>query len=194
MWLVLVVVAGIIAGRFFSFTMPDNLPFILLSVLIFSAGYTVGEEENVLKKIKTNIFKILWLSTLTILGTFFGAFLISFFIPISAKESILASAGFGWYSLSGIMISNMYSPYLGSISFVANVFRESFAIILIPIVSKISSYGAISIGGSPSMDTLLGIIAKSNDKETTLISFGHGVILSTLIPFIIPALFYMFFK
>ena len=194
MWLILMVVAGIIFGKIFTIHIPSNLTLIILSFLIFFAGFGVGSEEQLFNKVKRNVLAILILVLLTVSGTFFGAFLASFFMPIDYKESILASAGFGWYSLSSVMISSMYSPYLGSISFLANVFRESLAILFIPLVSKFYSYGAVSIGGSPSMDTLLGVVAKYNDKEITLVSFGHGVVLSTITPLIISALFYIFFR
>ncbi len=194
MWLILVVILGIFVGRFAHYPIPSNLSWVVLMFLIFFAGVNIGAEENVLKKLSKTIKRSIILVILTILGTYLGAVIISFFIPISLKESVLAASGFGWYSLSAIMISNLYSPYLASISFIANVLRESMGIIFIPLVSKFSPYGAISMGGSPSMDTLLGIVAKSNDRETTLISFGHGVILSLITPFIISLIFSLLFR
>jgi uncharacterized membrane protein YbjE (DUF340 family) len=194
MWLVLVVIVGIFCGRILSLEMPKDLSMAVLTVLIFFAGMNASSEEEALLKIAKNIHIIIILAVMTVLGTFLGAVIISFFIPLTIKETILATSGLGWYSLSGIMLTNLYSPYLGSIAFVSNVLRESFAILLVPWVAKFSKYGAVSVGGATSMDTLLGVITKSTDAETSLVAFGHGVLLTTLIPFLIPLLLYFFSK
>ncbi len=194
MWLVLVVIAGVFLGRIFPFEMPKDLSMAVLTVLVFFAGMNAASEEEALLKIAKNFHIIIILAIMTITGTFLGAALLSFFIPLTLKEAILATSGLGWYSLSGIMLTNLYSPYLGSIAFVSNVLRESFAILLVPWIAKFSKYGAVSAAGATSMDTLLGVVTKSTDAETSLISFGHGVLLTTLIPFLIPMLLYLFSK
>jgi len=183
------VIAGIISGIYFNISIPSNLTTILLMFLVFSVGVDIGSEEKILSKLKVNMKNILFQSILTILGSLIFGSLAIFFTNLNLKESLGASAGFGWYSLSGVMISNLYSPVLGAISFTANVIREILAIVLIPLVAKWSPLGAASIGGATSMDTMLGVISKSTDKETTLIAFGQGVILSLSVPILITLIF-----
>jgi uncharacterized membrane protein YbjE (DUF340 family) len=149
----------------------------------------IGREENILSKIKVNIKHIISQSLLTIIGTFLFAWLVSFLLPYSMKETIGASAGFGWYSLSGIMISQLYSPLLGTVSFLSNVFRELLSIILLPFLAKINQRAAISTAGATAMDVLLGLISKSTSRKNTLIAFGQGVILSLLVPLMISFIF-----
>lgn len=183
------VTAGIVSGIYFNFHIPSNLTTILLMFLVFSVGVDIGSEEKILSKLKASMKNILFQSILTILGSLTFGSLAIFFTGLNLKESLGASAGFGWYSLSGVMITNLYSPILGAISFTANVIREVLAIILIPIVAKWSPLGAVSIGGATSMDSMLGVISKSTDKETTLIAFGQGVILSISVPILLTIIF-----
>jgi len=183
------VTAGIVSGIYFNFHLPSNLTTILLMFLVFSVGVDIGSEEKILSKLKASMKNILFQSILTILGSLTFGSLAIFFTGLNLKESLGASAGFGWYSLSGVMITNLYSPVLGAISFTANVIREVLAIILIPIVAKWSPLGAVSIGGATSMDSMLGVISKSTDKETTLIAFGQGVILSISVPILLTIIF-----
>ncbi|SHE31205.1 Membrane protein of unknown function [Marinitoga hydrogenitolerans DSM 16785] len=183
------VIIGIISGYLISFNLPSNLITILLMSLVFVVGIDIGSEENILFKIKKSIKTIFIQSFLLIMGSLiFGGF-VSFFSTLSFKEAMGAAAGFGWYSLSGVMISSLYSPFLGAISFTANVFREILGIIFIPLYAKFSELGAISIGGATTMDTLLGIVAKSTKKENTLVGFGQGVIVSIAVPIIISLIF-----
>jgi uncharacterized membrane protein YbjE (DUF340 family) len=183
------VIFGIISGFFINIKIPESLITILLMMLVFSVGVDIGSEERVLYKIKSSLKVIFIQSFLVILGSLiFGGF-VSFFTQLTFKEALGASAGMGWYSLSGVMISSLYSPFLGAVAFLSNVIREVLSIILIPIYSKISENGAIGIAGAPSMDTLLGVVSKSVRKDKILLSFGQGVILSIIIPFLITIIF-----
>ncbi|MFN6991889.1 MAG: lysine exporter LysO family protein, partial [Fervidobacterium sp.] len=118
----------------------------------------------------------------TICGTLLFTFILSFILPLKTFEILAAASGFGWYSLSSILITTSYSAYLGSISFFSNVLRELIAIVLAPFGLKKTKYGTISVAGATSMDTLLGLIAMYSDRETALVSFGHGFIISILVP------------
>jgi len=182
-------VAGILFGNLSGLMVHSDVITGILMVLVFLVGVDIGREENILSKIKVNIKRIIGQSVLTIIGTFLFTFIASFFLPYTIKETIGASAGFGWYSLSGIMISQLYSPLLGTVSFLSNVFRELLSIILLPFLAKINQRAAISTAGATAMDVLLGLISKSTSRKNTLIAFGQGVILSLLVPLIISFIF-----
>jgi len=180
---------GIGVGNLSGFVVPPQVITVILMILVFLVGVDIGREENILSKIKINMKRILSQTLLTIGGTFLFALVASFFLPFSIKETIGASAGFGWYSLSGIMISQLYSPLLGTVSFLSNVFRELLSILFLPFLAKINQRAAISTAGATAMDVLLGLISKSTSRKNTLIAFGQGVILSLLVPLLISFIF-----
>ncbi len=173
---------GIGMGHLSAFSLPSDLSTVLLVVLVFVVGIDIGSGERIFVKLRLSLPRILWQSICTIAGTFFGAVLCSWFLPLTVLETMTASSGLGWYSLSGTMISQMYSPLLGAVSFASNVFREVLAILLVPALSKKAPNGAISIGGATTMDTLLGLISRYASPDHTLIAFGQGVILSVTVP------------
>lgn len=172
------VVVGLITGRMAKFQLPSNAIALILYILVLLVGLDLSKE-----KIEKRLFKDISLVILsTVGGTFLFTFLLSFFLPLKKLEVLTAASGFGWYSLSSVMISASYSAYLGSISFFANVLRELFAIVILPLSLRKSKYGTISVAGATSMDTLIGLIATYGNRETVLVSFGHGFVISMLVP------------
>jgi len=172
------VIIGLIIGRLTHFELPSGTVEIVLYSLVALVGLDLSKE-----KIEKKFFKDIILAIVsTILGTLSFALILSFILPLKRLETLLAASGFGWYSLSAVLISSSYSAYIGSISFFANVLRELIAIVISPFAIRKSRYGTISVAGATSMDTLLGIIATYSDRETALVSFGHGFIVSLLVP------------
>ena len=177
------VLIGLLVGRITHFQLPGNFVEIVLYALIFVVGIDLSKEK-IEKRFVKDIALII---VSTVGGTLLFAYILSLFIPLNTLETLMAASGFGWYSLSAVIISSSYSAYVGSISFFANVLRELSAIIITPFAVKKSKYGTISVAGATSMDTLLGVITMYSDRETALISFGHGFIISILVPIIVNA-------
>ncbi len=178
LFLILSVISGLFIGRMTHFELHGKAVEIILYALVFLVGLDLSKE-----KIEKRFLKGILLTIIsTIAGTLIFAFTLSLFLPLKKLETLLAASGFGWYSLSAVIITSTYSAYIGSISFFANVLRELIAIIISPFTLKKSRYGTISVAGATSMDTLLGIISMYSDRETALISFGHGFIVSILVP------------
>ncbi len=128
-------------------------------ILVFSVGVDIGSEERVLSKLKSSLKIIFVQFILVIIGSLFFGGLVSFFTQLNFKEAMELLQD-GMVFTFWVMISSMYSPFLGAVAFLSNVFREVLGILLIPIYAKISQHGAIGIAGAPSMDTLLGWFLK----------------------------------
>ncbi|MFZ5648571.1 MAG: lysine exporter LysO family protein [Bacillota bacterium] len=105
------------------------------------------------------------------------------------KEASAVGAGFGWYSLSGVILSQIYSVEAGALAFLTNVMREIIAFVLIPVLAaRIGSLAAVAPGGATTMDTTLPLIARSTDADTTVIAFVNGATLSAMVPVLVPLL------
>ncbi|MPN28524.1 Lysine exporter LysO [bioreactor metagenome] len=84
------------------------------------------------------------------------------------------------------MLKELGGEALGAIAFLTNVFREIFAVILIPILAKrLNTYSAIAPAGATSMDTTLPLVSKATNPEVAVISFINGVIMSSLVPVLV---------
>jgi len=101
-------------------------------------------------------------------------------------------SGFGYYSLSSIIISKIRNDTLGVMALLANISREIFTLLAAPLLVRyFGKLAPIASGGATSMDTTLPVIAKYSGKEYAVISVFSGVALTILVPFII-ALIYRF--
>lgn len=161
-----------------------------LYLLIFFVGIGVGSNTVVWQMIRRVHFKILFVPLAVIVGTFFGVALVSPFISdISLSEALAIGSGFGYYSLSSVLISQMHSELLGIIALVSNLMREILTLILSPVLFRLfGCLAPIAAGGATSMDVTLPVITKVAGKEYTVVSIFNGVILSILVPILVPLL------
>lgn len=172
------VVVGVLVGRFTGFRLPDWSVNVVLYVIIFLVGVDLSKE-----KLRFDVaLKVLLTVVGTVLGTYSGALIFSLFSSLKISEILAVASGFGWYSLSAVIVSNVHSAQLGAIAFFSNVMRELYAIVLTPVLSKYSRNAVVSIAGATSMDTLLGPISHYTDRETSLLAFAHGFIVTMLVP------------
>lgn len=184
---------GIIAGRSGYFatylTYGDAITTYALCVLLFSVGIDLGRNREGWLRLKTLGTKIVLVPLSIAVGSIVGAVLVGFLVMMPFNEAAAVGAGFGWYSLSGVLIARVYNVEVGTIAFLANVFRELIAIILMPVLArKWGGYVTFAPGGATTMDTTLPIVNKAAGPDIALVAFISGVLLSTLVPFLVPLL------
>lgn len=190
------VIIGVFLGFFFKndfiLERSNYLVDLGLILLLFFVGIDIGKNSDTFKNLKRFGASIWILPVTVICGTLFGGAVASLFTSLSLGEAVTASSGMGWYSLSAIEISKV-SASLGSIAFLSNVFRELLAIFMIPLIAKrIGHFETIAAGAAPSMDTLLPIINKYTSSDCAVLSFFVGVVLSSMVPVLVPLLINFF--
>ena len=188
--IILSVGGGILAGILYkNDILIENLNHFIdlgLCLLLFFLGIDIGSNKGVIDELKKLGLKVCILRLSIVAGTIFGGVISSFFTDLSTIEAAAVSAGLGWYSLSAIELSK-HSAELGSIAFLSNVSREIMAIIFIPFIGKyIGHHETIAAAGATSMDTLLPIITRSTNSSVAVVSFFTGVVLSSLVPVLVP--------
>jgi len=187
------VIFGILIGLFF---LPESLLDIMdkittyaLAALLFGVGVDLGKNKEIFAQLKNLGWQILALPFLIAVGSIVGAIIVGFFIGLASNEAAAVGAGFGWYSLSGVILSKLHSVELGSIAFLANVFRELITIISLPFVVKyFGKLTGIAPGGATTMDVTLPVIKKTAGDETVIPAFFSGAVLSILVPILVPFL------
>lgn len=187
-----IVVAGIamaLATPWFDWFESSMITIILYLLLFLVGMQMVQHEVDLIPLLKSPMMFLLPLST--VLGTYLGALVFPLVSTYTLRDSLALVSGFGWYSLSGVLISSLGDPQLGAVSFLSNLFRESLAFILIPVVSALShaSFSAISIAGATSMDVTLPLLKKSLGDSVVPLAIAHGVVMTLLAPFLIPLWF-----
>ena len=121
-------VAGVLLGRFFEvpelFT-EGEVALYVLYVLMFLVGVSIGRDRGILKALRQQNLKIVLVPLATISGTFLGTALISGVMQgRSLTDCLAVGAGFGYYSLSSVFITQYKGAELGTIALVSNVLRE----------------------------------------------------------------------
>lgn len=167
-----------------QFIIKGNYSHYALIILMFFVGISTGANPKtweILKKAKLSIFLV---PGAAIIGTWIGVVLVSFFLPsINVNDSLAVGSGFGYYSLSSILISDVKSEVLGVTALLSNIFREIITLIFTPLIAKyFGKIAPIAVGGATSMDTTLPIITKYVGSEYAIISIFSGTILTITVP------------
>ncbi len=177
-------IALAIPGLVPSFFIENDLSKWILYLLLFFVGIQIGTNKNILNVTKSVGFKIMLVPLATTVGTFAGAIAISFLLnERSITDCLSVGAGFAYYSLSSIIITEYRGAELGTIALLANIIREFFVLLLAPwIVKYFGKLAPISAGGATTMDTTLPIISRYSGSDYVIIALFHGIIIDFSVP------------
>ncbi|MCU6415336.1 lysine exporter LysO family protein, partial [Enterobacter cloacae] len=106
----------------------------------------------------------------------------AFILDLPLKTGLAMASGFGWYSLSGILLTESFGPVIGSAAFFNDLARELIAIMLIPGLVRRSRSTALGLCGATSMAFTLPVLQRSGGLEMVPAAIVHGFILSLLVP------------
>ena len=163
----------------------------LLYGMLFFVGMSLVQKDISFKGILSDK-AVLLLPLITIVGSYLGTLLTPLVTPYTIKEGLGMVSGFGWYSLSGILISDLGYPVLGSVSFLVNLLRESFAFFIIPLLGRLGRryfYPAVCTAGATSMDVTLVLLTSHFGTKVIIASIYHGVVMSLVSHLLIPLFF-----
>lgn len=159
----------------------------VLYALMFTVGVSIGCDKKTLNSLRNQDLRVILLPVATIIGTTAAGLLIyPFLTGMSLKEVLAVSSGFGYYSLSSIIITEYSGAEVGTIALIANIVREIAALLMAPLMVRwFSPLGLISAAGATSLDTLLPIITRFSGKEFVVISIFHGLVMELTVPVLV---------
>lgn len=170
-----------------EFFLKNDVSSYVLYVLMFVVGVGIGGDKEALDSLRKINIKVLLVPLTVIVGSLGAAAVFALFISdMSIKEAMAVAAGFGYYSLSSILINEMHSETLGTIALVANVIREVLTLLFAPaLVYMFGKLAPVASGGATAMDTTLPIIIRVSGNEYGLMAVFSGVVLTILVPFLV---------
>lgn len=155
-----------------------------LWLLMLLVGISIGSDRRLGEILRTLRPRVLLLPLATTVGTFAGTALVSLFLTYSVSECMAVGAGFAYYSLSSIFISQYKGPELGTIALISNIARELITLLLTPLLARhLGPLIPISCGGASTMDTTLPVITRYCGKDWIFVSIVHAMILDFSVPF-----------
>ncbi len=157
-----------------------------LYVLLLLVGIDLGRQGTMLRDIREAGLRVLLVPVAVAVGTMAFAAAAGLLLPLSVRDTVAASAGFGWYSLAPTLLAP-YSLSLSAVAFLSNVMREIFSIVAIPFVARsVGWLECAALPGAAAMDTVLPVVVGATDERITIVSFASGVVLSLLVPVLVP--------
>ena len=170
----------------YDFT-QSKLSFYALCALMFSVGVSVGNDPQTLRNFRSLNPRLIFLPVMTILGTLAGCAVVSLFLSHrSVTDCMAVGAGFGYYSLSSIFITEYKGPELGTIALLSNITREIITLLFAPLLVRwFGNLAPISAGGATTMDTTLPIITRYSGQSVVVVSIFHGFVVDFSVPFLV---------
>ena len=147
----------------------------VLYLLMFLVGLSIGSDKKlkeILRSIRPRLLLTKW----------------------SLSECFAVGCGFGYYSLSSILITQIKEPTLGlqmatelgTIALIANIIREIIVLLGTPFLVKyFGRLAPICAGGATTMDTTLPIITRYSGKDMVFISILHAILVDLSVPFFV---------
>lgn len=187
------IVVGVIVGYFLlSKNQYDVLDYCLMGSLILlytGVGISLGTNRKVFEYVKIIGLKVVYISIAIFIGSLIGGLLSGLILGIPLYISMVSASGMSYYSITGAYMTQVYGIEAGTYGFVVNVMREFFTVLLLPLLIRISKGSPIASGAAGNMDTMLVPVTKFVGAELGLIALITGVILTFLVPIILPFLY-----
>lgn len=179
--------AGVAAaqlGLIPEYLLEHDMTLYVLYLLMLLVGLSIGCDRRlgeILRSLRPNV---LLLPLGTTIGTFAGVALASLVLTYSLSDCLAVGAGFAYYSLSSIFITQYKGPELGTVALMSNIMREIVTLLCVPLVVRfVGAPAAISCGGASTMDTTLPVIARYAGREWVFIAIVHAMVLDFSVPF-----------
>ncbi|MFA0051362.1 lysine exporter LysO family protein [Vibrio breoganii] len=184
--LVVVVALGVIIGLVF----PGYWSWLhaasewTLFVLLFLIGIQLRNSGLTLREIIINKHGLV-IAGVIVITSWLGGIVSALLLDLPLSQGLAMASGFGWYSLTGILITDNYGPLYGSASLIVELLRELVALIFIPMLIKTRPCTAIGYAGATAMDFTLPVIQQTGGIRCVPVAIVSGFILSLLVPILI---------
>lgn len=187
----LIILAAFLAGLFLArlvglpdFVSSPEAALFALWLLMFLVGVSLGADKRLSEILRTLGPQCLLLPVSTTTGTFAGAIAASLFLGLGVWDCLAVGAGFGYYSLSSIFITQYRGAELGAIALIANILRELLTLLLAPLIVRFCGAPALVVcGGCTTVDTTLPVIIRYAGREWILPAVLHATALDFSVPF-----------
>lgn len=183
-------VLGVVCGRCGLFPHAinfDDISYYILCALILCVGFSIGNDSTMLAKFRQLNPHLALLPVFTILGTLAGSLVVSVFMrQHTPSEWLAVGSGLGYYSISGILITEYKGAELGTVALLSNIVREMITLLFAPLLVRMfGTLSPIATAGATAMDTTLPIITRTCGTAYTPVSIYNGFITDFSVPFLV---------
>ncbi|EHD21943.1 protein of unknown function DUF340 membrane [Brenneria sp. EniD312] len=152
-----------------------------LILLLFLVGIQLRNSGMTLRQIVLNR-RGMMVALVVGVSALAGGALAAWALDLPLKTGLAMASGYGWYSLSGILLTDALGPVIGSAAFFNDLTRELLAIMLIPALIQRNRACALGLCGATSMDFTLPVLQRSAGVDMVPAAVVHGFLLSLAAP------------
>lgn len=192
--IVLSLVVGIFCGygKIIPASLLSHLHFVIeiaLFILVFGVGMELALNRKALVEVKSWKWRIVFLPLSGMIGSCVASFSAVFLFKSTWAEGLIIASGFGWYSLSGALVTHLVGPTLGTTVFLANLFRELLTFLTAGLVFRyFGGWATVALGGATAMDTTLGPMVKVSEGRLSALALMSGLVHSLFVPILLTFL------
>ena len=181
--LILVVGSGLVIGLLISMDLSwvDTASEWILFVLLFLIGIQLRNSGLTLRQILLNKHGMI-IALVIVISSWCGGIIAALLLDIPITKGLAMASGFGWYSLSGILMGDAFGPVFGGASFMIELSRELVALVMIPMFIHTKPCSAIGYAGATAMDFTLPVIQTTGGVRCVPVAIVSGFILSLMVP------------
>lgn len=180
------VVVGLVVGQFLPLEhLPIHVDMIikgLLMLLILLVGFSLSHAGMSLRQVLINKrgvqMSVIFCVSVSIGGVLFSCLT----ADVGVMQGLALASGYGWYSLSGIIMTDAYGAVWGSVALLNDLLREFMALLCIPLLIGRYPSTAVGLGGVTTMDFTLPIIQASGGNEIVPLAMSFGFIVNIISP------------
>ena len=175
------------AGLLLGYYLLPAVPFIdqtttgLLMLLLLLIGLQLRNAGLSLRKLLMNV-QGLGIALVLMVSSMLAGVLLIPLLGLPWHQALALTSGFGFYSLSGIVIGDAMGPAWGGVAFMNDMLREIIALAIIPLVIARRPAMAIGYGGATAMDFTLPVIRSSGGLACVPVAIASGLVLSFFAP------------
>lgn len=163
---------------------PFHASTYVLVVMIFFVGIHLRNSGIPLREVFLNKKGIIT-SLLFIASGLAGGVVMAFALDLPMARALAIASGFGWYSLSSVLINDAWGPVYGSIAFFNDLSREIMCLFLIPFFMQRYPATAVSVAGATALDCTLPIIQKAGGIQMVPFAISFGFIVNIVSPILL---------
>lgn len=156
----------------------------VLVVMIFCIGIQLRNSGIPVREVFLNRRGIVT-SLIFIASGLLGGVIAAAVLDITLIQALTFASGFGWYSLSSVLVNDAWGAMHGSIAFFNDLSREILCLFTIPFFMRLFPSTAIGLAGATALDCTLPIIQKSGGIQVVPLAISFGFIINLAVPFLL---------
>ena len=126
---------------------------------------------------------MLALPGLVVVGSMLGGALVAWLADVPLKAGLALSSGYGWFSLSSVMVAEALGKAYGTMALSIDLLRELLAFVVLYALGRWWPLVGLAAAGATAMDSSLPIIKQVCSPSVIPMAMVSGFLLTLLAPF-----------